>query len=161
MKFARVLMLSIFASGSALASQLPNPLVTYTFSNMTVTPSARTGRTCRIFDSEVEKRVTLGGNPPQTTKVKTAYTADVKDAAQLRSLVAEAAKGKIIKQPVGKRGAPVGGAKEQYLGVQTSGAGGAPIPTILLTLGIDPKEVNTSKAAKTLIQFADFNCKKQ
>lgn len=158
MSFARmslaVLSLTFIAS-SAFASQMPHPLLKYTRKSANFGNPRNANTTyCSIYANKVET-ITLGSLGSAIPMPKSvAYTASVKNAAAVKSLILKAVRG-----PVTQSRGPTDGPVRTYEAFQTLGAG-APMPVLLqLNSGINKK--NTSAAAKKLVEFIDFNCNQQ
>jgi hypothetical protein len=146
--FALVL---VAASPLAMASELPNPIATYYKTSGSVAPQFKKVTDCKIFDQQVTKATYAPNEKVQPVVTKTAYTAEVPNAAAVKKLVKSAKK-----ESIAKTINPIGGPRVQINGVLTVGAG-APENVVLLDLG----SKRVGKAADKLIAFITYNCLEQ
>jgi hypothetical protein len=146
MKTHVVLALSlILASMSAVASEAVEPLLTWTRISG---DNPRTRRTfeCKISENEVLRASYTRDERPRPTRTQVAYTDEVRSAAQIRSLLAKAKRGKLLERP-----APIG-----FGTFKMEGKGG-----VVLKKRAGKLTENQSAAAETLIQFIVYNCNEQ
>jgi hypothetical protein len=148
-----IIVLAAFAlSGSVGASQLPNPLLIKTKSNVTVSPQHQWTSTCKVFSNEVVSQMRGSYADPTPVRKQVKWTSDIKNSRDVNHLIKTALKTKSNPPMPGV----VGGTYSKWEAVQTKNAG-APYYSTLLTSG-GMIEKNPSAAAKKLVNFLESNC---
>ena len=109
-------------------------------------PMKRRTWTCEIFEKTVSKASYRRGETANPTETKIAFSDSVRSAAQIKSLLRQAKKGKLV-----ERNAPIGGGSSKM-----EGKGGV---VLMKRLGMLTE--NRSEAARTLVEFVHFNCSEQ
>jgi len=144
--------LAIFAAPSAFAAIVLNPTLTYRWTNGPVAPQYRLTRTCTLSQGVVTKVSTGGFVGVSRTQTNIAWTNRVPNEKVLGQLLNDAAIGDMSQQA-----SPVGGPSSSYEGSFRTPTSRSAVSVTLK----NNREINTSREARTLVKFMDFNCQAQ
>ncbi len=144
----------VAAPGGSAHAIIPSPILRFETTNGSVPPPDRTVKTCEINSDTVIRTVRGPSIRAVPVVTRTAYTADVRDANEIRRLIRDAKKGDLLDEGVG----PV------FTGLVTYQAAESivkPKFIVLKKLAMRVSERRTGAAARKLVKFIDFNCNQQ
>ncbi len=126
------------------------PLLSFSSNNGSVAPQYRVVHSCDIFRDHLVQDTT--GRSVRSVPVikQISWTTDVPNAQTAIELLEKASLGKVKRFP-----APIGGGVDSFEGI-LQGREHYTLVTLLLSGGQNAR--NTSKAAKTLVKFINYNC---